>query len=114
MLVIVYYCQVGYWILIDDFGIGYFSLSYLQKLDVDMLKIDKFFVDIFEYWLLMLYIIEMVKVFNLVIVVEGVEIESQCDWLCQYGVQYVQGWFYSKVLLKEQFILWVEYNFYVY
>ncbi|KAB1787320.1 EAL domain-containing protein, partial [Klebsiella pneumoniae] len=43
-------------------------------------------------------------------VAEGVETESQRDWLRQHGVQYAQGWLYSKALPKEQFILWAEHN----
>ena len=100
-------------ISIDDFGTGYSSLSYLQKLDVDTLKIDKSFVDTLEYRPLTPHIIEMAKALNLATVAEGVETESQRDWLRQHGVQYAQGWLYSKALPKEQFILWAENNLHV-
>jgi sensor c-di-GMP phosphodiesterase-like protein len=84
------------------FGTGYSSLSYLQKLDVDTLKIDKSFVDTLEYRPLTPHIIEMAKALNLATVAEGVETESQRDWLRQHGVQYAQGWLYSKALPKER------------
>lgn len=110
MPVIAHYRQAGHRISIDDFGTGYSSLSYLQKLDVDTLKIDKSFVDTLEYRPLTPHIIEMAKALNLATVAEGVETESQRDWLRQHGVQYAQGWLYSKALPKEQFILWAENN----
>ncbi|MBZ7661298.1 EAL domain-containing protein [Klebsiella grimontii] len=108
--VIAGYRQAGHRISIDDFGTGYSSLSYLQKLDVDTLKIDKSFVDTLEYELLTPHIIEMAKALNLATVAEGVETESQRDWLRMHGVQYAQGWLYSKALPKEIFILWAENN----
>lgn len=104
------YRQAGHRISIDDFGTGYSSLSYLQKLDVDTLKIDKSFVDTLEYELLTPHIIEMAKALNLATVAEGVETEGQRDWLRMHGVQYAQGWLYSKALPKEKFILWAENN----
>lgn len=108
--VIAGYRQAGHRISIDDFGTGYSSLSYLQKLDVDTLKIDKSFVDTLEYELLTPHIIEMAKALNLATVAEGVETESQRDWLRMHGVQYAQGWLYSKALPNETFILWAENN----
>ena len=104
------YRQAGHRISIDDFGTGYSSLSYLQKLDVDTLNFDISFVDTVEYELLTPPIIEMAKALNLTTVAEGVETESQRDWLRMHGVQYAQGWLYSKALPKEKFILWAENN----
>ena len=108
--VIAGYRQAGHRISIDDFGTGYSSLSYLQKLDVDTLKIDKAFVDTLECESLTPHIIEMAKALNLATVAEGVETESQRDWLRMHGVLYAQGWLYSKALPKEKFILWAENN----
>ncbi|WP_236327566.1 EAL domain-containing protein [Enterobacter bugandensis] len=100
----------GHPVYIDDFGTGYSSLSYLQHLDVDTLKIDKSFVDALEYKNVTPHIIEMAKSLQLAMVAEGVETEGQLTWLHRHGVQYGQGWFYSKALPKTEFILWAENN----
>src|SRR5690606_29666722 len=102
--------RAGHAIYIDDFGTGYSSLSYLQDLDVDTLKIDKSFVDALEYKNVTPHIIEMAKSLDLAMVAEGIETEGQLIWLHRHGVQYGQGWYYSKALPKVEFILWAEYN----
>jgi len=100
----------GYAIYIDDFGTGYSSLSYLQHLDVDIIKIDKSFVDALEYKTVTPHIIEMAKALRLAMVAEGIETEGQLQWLTHYGVQYGQGWLYSKALARQAFIQWAENN----
>jgi sensor c-di-GMP phosphodiesterase-like protein len=102
--------RAGHSIYIDDFGTGYSSLSYLQDLDVDTLKIDKSFVDALEYKSVTPHIIEMAKSLKLAMVAEGVETEGQLAWLRRHGVQYGQGWLYSKALPKMEFITWAENN----
>ncbi|MCK7430332.1 EAL domain-containing protein [Enterobacter chengduensis] len=100
----------GHPVYIDDFGTGYSSLSYLQDLDVGTLKIDKSFVDALEYKNVTPHIIEMAKSLKLAMVAEGVETEGQLAWLHRHGVQFGQGWYYSKALPKTEFILWAENN----
>lgn len=100
----------GHPIYIDDFGTGYSSLSYLNTLAVDVLKIDKSFVDALEYKKVTPHIIEMAKTLNIATVAEGVETAAQACWLRRHGVQYGQGWLYSKALPKQEFIEWVAHN----
>lgn len=100
--------HAGHVIYIDDFGTGYSSLSYIQELDVDTLKIDKSFVNVFGHKSVTPYIIQMAKSLNLSIVAEGIETEQQLSWLRAHGVQYGQGWLYSKALPRVEFILWAD------
>ncbi|QRG78118.1 EAL domain-containing protein [Citrobacter sp. R56] len=106
--IITQYRKAGHAIYIDDFGTGYSSLSYLQNLEVDILKIDKSFVDALEYKNVTTHIIEMAKTLKLEMVAEGIETPRQESWLREHGVQYGQGWLYSKALPKSEFILWAE------
>jgi len=100
----------GHAIYIDDFGTGYSSLSYLQNMEVDIIKIDKSFVDALACKNMTTHIVEMAKALKLAMVAEGIETEGQLAWLYQHGVQYGQGWLYSKALPKERFIAWAERN----
>ncbi|MFP5594219.1 EAL domain-containing protein [Kluyvera sp. 142486] len=104
------YRKAGHAIYIDDFGTGYSSLRYLQDLEVDTLKLDKSFVDALEYAQVTPYIIEMAKTLQLNVVAEGIESPCQEKWLREHGVQFGQGWLYSKALPKEAFIIWAENN----
>lgn len=104
------YREQGHAIYIDDFGVGYSSLSYLQDLDVDTLKIDKAFVDTLGENPVTNHIIEIAKSLDLTMVAEGIETSAQRDWLYEHGVQSGQGWLYSKALPKKEFIRWAENN----
>ncbi len=104
------YRQLGHSIYIDDFGVGYSSLSYLQELEVDTLKIDKSFVDSLACNPVTAHIIEIAKSLNLSMVAEGIETECQRDWLLAHGVQSGQGWLFSQSLPKKAFIAWAQDN----
>ncbi|MFV0262320.1 MAG: EAL domain-containing protein [Kluyvera sp.] len=104
------YREIGHTIYIDDFGVGYSSLSYLQDLDVDTLKIDKSFVDTLGHNPVTEHIIAMAKSLALTMVAEGIETTAQRDWLLARGVQSGQGWLYSPALPKTEFIHWANDN----
>ncbi|MEJ6077692.1 EAL domain-containing protein [Vibrio sp. 1-Bac 57] len=97
----------GVSIAIDDFGVGYSSLSYLQKMDVDILKIDKSFVDDLETESnsrdLCKVMIMLAQQLNIQVVAEGIENEQQKQYLLEAGCQFGQGYLFSKPMPFLQF-----------
>ena len=96
--------QKGFNISLDDFGTGYSSLSMLQDLTIDVLKIDKSFIDKIDTSNIVKYIINMAKDFNIKTVAEGVETKEQVQLLKNMGCDIAQGYYYSKPLSLEEFI----------
>ncbi len=87
---------------IDDFGTGYSSLSYLQRFPVDMLKIDRSFVQAMaerpESAELVRTITVMAKNLNLKVTAEGIETAEQLAHLKALGCEYGQGYLFAKPL----------------
>lgn len=90
----------GIRISIDDFGTGYSSLAYLRNLPIDILKVDKAFVDRLttdaKDAALTSAILAMSSSLNLATVAEGVEEHSQAQWLNDARCQYGQGYLWSR------------------
>lgn len=108
--VIAAFRAAGHPIYIDDFGTGYSSLSYLQTFEVDVLKIDKSFVDTIAQdtvsSVVAPHIIAMAHELDIEIVAEGVESAAQAQWLLNKGVQYAQGWYYAKAMSSSELPVW--------
>ncbi|SAL15072.1 diguanylate cyclase/phosphodiesterase with PAS/PAC sensor(s) [Caballeronia arvi] len=109
--VIAAFRAAGHPVYIDDFGTGYSSLSYLQTFEVDVLKIDKSFVDTIVQdaasSVVAPHIIAMAHELGVEIVAEGVESRAQAAWLLNKGVQYAQGWYYAKAMSASELVLWL-------
>lgn len=92
--------RLGVSIALDDFGTGYSSLSYLKRLPIDVLKIDKSFVDGIgvdeksEY--IAESIIKLSHSLNLRVVAEGVETKEQLGYLNKMKCDVAQGYYFSK------------------
>jgi EAL domain-containing protein (putative c-di-GMP-specific phosphodiesterase class I) len=94
--------RLGIQIAIDDFGTGYSSLSYLSKLPVRKLKVDKQFIrDVLtddNDAALAASIIAMGGALGLDVVAEGVETQSQAEFLRRHGCRLGQGYLFSRPL----------------
>ncbi|MEO3935337.1 EAL domain-containing protein [Dermatophilaceae bacterium Soc4.6] len=93
-------------IAIDDFGTGYSSLAYLRRLPVDVVKVDKSFVDNVTTdahdAALTQAIIAMSQSLQLVTIAEGVEEAGQADWLTAADCSYGQGYLWSRPVPLDQ------------
>lgn len=106
--------KLGYPIVMDDFGTGYSCLSYLKELPINVLKIDKSFIDsvhkdsvtshVTEH------IINIAKTLNLQIVAEGVETKEQAEYLKAHEVDFAQGWLYAKAMPLKEFLSFYQKN----
>jgi diguanylate cyclase (GGDEF)-like protein/PAS domain S-box-containing protein len=98
---------LGVAIAIDDFGTGYSSLSYLQRFPVDILKIDKAFVDVVEQGtdgsVLATAIVGLSETLRMTAVAEGIETESQRQKLLSLGCEFGQGYLFAPALSTEEF-----------
>lgn len=92
----------GFAIVLDDFGIGYSNLNYLRLLDIDMIKIDKSFVqNEQEHNKELVKIIGMIAdIFSAKVIAEGVEVVEQKAWLLANEIYYGQGYLYDPALPK--------------
>lgn len=99
--------SAGVRIALDDFGMGYAGLRQLQhmkSLPVDILKIDKMFVEgLPEDDSMVTAIILMARSLNLKMIAEGVETEAQRDWLAQAGVDVAQGFLFARAVSPDVF-----------
>jgi diguanylate cyclase (GGDEF)-like protein len=97
--------ELGIRLAIDDFGTGYSSLSYLRKFPVDILKIDKSFVDGVsrrsKEQELAQSIIELGQTLKLEIVAEGVEQAEQLGWLQSRHCDMGQGFYFSEAIAPD-------------
>ena len=105
--------KYGVKVAMDDFGTGYSSLTYLKKLPISILKLDKAFIDDISInkndYDIVKSIIMLANTLGLTVVAEGVEEKDQFDCLIGLGCDLVQGYYISKPLPEED--IEQEYNF---
>ncbi|MGA9666255.1 MAG: EAL domain-containing protein [Gallionella sp.] len=99
--------SLGVGLAMDDFGIGYSSLSYLKQLPLDQLKIDQSFVQGITKdgsdAMLVQTIIDLATNFNLNVIAEGVETESQLTFLKHHECMSFQGFLFGMALPLNEF-----------
>ncbi|MBR7783349.1 bifunctional diguanylate cyclase/phosphodiesterase [Undibacterium luofuense] len=104
--------QLGVSVSIDDFGTGFSSLSHLQKLDVDKLKIDRAFVNDIQQngseGSIAKMIVQLGQNLGLSVIAEGVENDMQAKTLMDYGCHMAQGYFYARPLTQQDLHDWLK------
>lgn len=99
---------------IDDFGIGYSSLSRLQQLPIDILKIDRAFVQNIgekgENTEIIRTIIDLAENLNMGVVAEGVETKMQLEGLRSLGCKNIQGFYFAKPMTPDMTLRFIQKN----
>ena len=96
---------LGFEMSIDDFGVGFSSLSYLPQLKVNELKIDRSFITEIckkETQAVVRTIIQLADNLNMTVVAEGIETEEQISLLCSLGCNIGQGFYFYKPMPLDE------------
>ncbi|MBY8193096.1 EAL domain-containing protein [Vibrio fluvialis] len=100
--------QAGIRLLVDDFGTGYSGLNFVRQFHFDTLKIDRVFVKNLGHEPhlnnLLMSMLQLAQSLDMQVIVEGVETEEQLAILRELGVDYIQGYLYSKPLPVREFV----------
>ena len=100
--------NLGFSIALDDFGTGFSSISHLQSLPIDMIKIDREIVDKLpenkKTQAIVKTIISLAQDIGYLVVAEGIENKGQIDYLMCKGCLYGQGYLFSKPITEKQFM----------
>jgi len=103
---------LGVPLALDDFGTGYSSLTYLQHLPVEILKIDKSFIDMIPVVgtrkAIIGHVVNMAHTMEMTVVAEGVETQEQFDYLALYGCDCIQGYLFSRPIPEEEAVAFLS------
>nr|OON92035.1 MAG: hypothetical protein ATN33_08040 [Epulopiscium sp. Nele67-Bin001] len=96
--------KLGIAVALDDFGTGYSSFSYLKEYNLDILKIDKIFVDstTAKDYAIIDVMSRIAHILDMQVVLEGVETEEQFNNLHQFGL--IQGYYFSRPVRWDEFV----------
>ena len=104
--------QLGLRIAIDDFGTGYSSLSYLKQYSVDILKVDRSFINDITHDsdddAVTSAIIALSHQLNMKVIAEGIETPEQYNFLRKAGCDLGQGFYIARPMINDQFEQWMQ------
>lgn len=104
----------GFGISLDDFGTGYSNVSYLRRMPLDVIQLDRSLISDLSVdtasRVIVRSIITMLKELDYVVLAEGVESEEDATVLLDYGCDLAQGYFYSKPLAGEALNSWLSWK----
>lgn len=96
---------------LDDFGTGYSNMWRIASLPLEIVKLDKSFTDLEDNPKLLIVLkntVKMIKDMNMKIVVEGIETEQLVEQFSELQCEYIQGYYYSKPIPKQDFINFIK------
>ncbi len=98
----------GIEVSLDDFGTGYSSLNVLKRLNVDIIKLDKSFIDTIQNddaqdEVFIRNIVNMINELGMRVVAEGVETDAQVEFLKQIDCAAVQGYYYDRPMPRDRY-----------
>jgi len=100
--------DMGFVVLMDDFGSGFSSLNMLRELNVDIIKLDAYFLRMDKSnerkgMHIIESVVNMAKTMAMPVIVEGVETKAQCRYLMDLGIRYIQGYYFYKPMPTADF-----------
>ena len=97
---------------LDDFGTGQSNLIYIMEMPVSLVKFDKDMISAYfenaKSQFIMRAAMSMITGLELKIVAEGVETEEQLNTLCSLGIDYIQGYYFSRPLPQKEFVEFIK------
>lgn len=104
--------SLGFKILLDDFGAGYSNISYLRRIPVDIIKLDRSLINQITTdagsQIIARNIITMLKELDYEVLAEGVEDKETATILRQFGCDEAQGYYFARPMTAEQIVEWVD------
>ncbi|KKB02817.1 EAL domain-containing protein (plasmid) [Pantoea anthophila] len=106
--------ECGFTISLDDFGSGYSNISYLRRMPLDVIKLDRSLISELSSdtasRIIARSIIAMLKELDYTVLAEGVECPDAVTSLTEYGCDQAQGYFYSRPLNEEALDHWLNWK----
>ncbi len=93
-------------VALDDFGVGFSSLSYLHDLELDLIKIDRSFIKDYpanDDGIILKAMVRMAKELKIPTLIEGIETKEQLNFVKSLQVDFYQGFYFSKAVNEQEF-----------